>query len=43
MYGARVQLLFTDMDSLMYHVQTDNIYKDISQDVEFMFDTSNYP
>jgi len=27
----------------MYHVQTDYFYKVISQDVESMFDTSNYP
>ena len=26
-----VELLFTDTDSLMYHIQTDDFYKDISQ------------
>jgi len=41
-YGTNVQFLFTDTDSLMYHIQTSDFYKDISQDVESMFDTSNY-
>lgn len=41
-YGTNAQLLFTDTNSLMYHIQTNDFYKDISQDVESMFDTSNY-
>jgi len=42
-YGNKAQLLFTDTDSLMYHVQTKDFYKDIAPDVENKFDTSNYP
>ena len=42
-YNNLAQLLFTDTDSLMYHIQTDDFYKDISKDVETMFDTSDYP
>ena len=37
------KLLFTDTDSLAYEIKTDDFYKDISLDVEKMFDTSNYP
>ena len=31
-----------DTDSLIIHVTTDDIYKDIAKDVETKFDTSNY-
>ena len=41
---ARKQnFLFTDTDSLMYEIETDDFYKDISPDVRDKFDTSNYP
>ena len=42
-YGENAELLFTDTDSLMYEIRTGDFYKDISPDVEKMFDTSNYP
>jgi len=42
-YGNEAQLLFTDTDSLMYHITTEDFYKDISNDVDEKFDTSNYP
>ena len=42
-YGDKAKLLFTDTDSLMYGIQTEDFYKDISEDVEDKFDTSNYP
>ena len=42
-YGDKAKLLFTDTDSLMYEIQTEDFYKDISEDVEDKFDTSNYP
>ena len=42
-YGENAKLLFTDTDSLMYEIKTQDFYKDISKDVEKMFDTSNYP
>ena len=41
--GDRTKLLFTDTDSLMYAIQTDDFYKDIASDVLEKFDTSNYP
>ena len=42
-YGAKAQLLFTDTDSLMYQIETEDFYKDIKEDVETKFDTSDYP
>jgi len=42
-YGDKARLLFTDTDSLMYAIQTDDFYDDIKADVEEKFDTSNYP
>ena len=39
----RTSLLFTDTDSLMYCVETEDIYKDMIPDVEERFDTSKYP
>ena len=31
-----------DTDGFIVHVKTDNIYKDIAEDVETRFDTSNF-
>ena len=42
-YGDKAKLLFTDTDSLMYEIQTEDFYKDISVDVKDRFDTSDYP
>ena len=42
-YRDKAKLLFTDTDSLMYEIQTEDFYKDISVDVKHRFDTSNYP
>jgi len=42
-YGNKTQLLFTDTDSLMYHIHTEDLYKDIAPNVKSKFDTSNYP
>ena len=42
-YGDKAELLLTDTDSLMYEIQTEDFYKDISVDVKYRFDTSNYP
>ena len=42
-YGDKAELLMTDTDSLVYHIQTDDFYKDINKDVKKWFDTSNYP
>ena len=42
-YGEKAKLLFTDTDSLMYEIKTEDFYKDISGDVKDRFDTSDYP
>ena len=42
-YGDKAKLLFTDTDSLMYEIQTEDFYKDINGDVKDRFDTSYYP
>ena len=42
-YRNKAELLFTDTDSLMYQISTDDFYKDINPDVRDKFDTSDYP
>ena len=42
-YGDKAKLLFSDTDSLMYEIQTEDFYKYISGDVKNKFDTSDYP
>ena len=42
-YGekARMCYIYTDISFIVY-IKTDDIYKDIAEDVETRFDTSNY-
>ena len=42
-YNNKAELLFTDTDSLMYLIQTEDFYLDINKDVKKKFVTSNYP
>ena len=42
-YGEKAKLLFSDTDSLMYEIETEDFYKDISGNVKDRFDTSDYP
>ena len=42
-YNNKAELLFTDTDSLMYLIQTDDFYHDINKDIKKKFDTSGYP
>ena len=37
-----MQLCYMDTVSFIVHVKTDDIYKDIAEDVEKRFDTSNF-
>ena len=41
-YGDMVKLCYTDTDSLVMTIKTKDFYKDIAQDVQERFDTSNY-
>ena len=41
-YGEIVKLCYMDTGSFIVYVKTDDIYKDIAEDVETRFDTSNY-
>ena len=42
-YGEKAKLLFTDTDSLMYSIKTEDFYEDIKNDVDSKFDMSDYP
>jgi len=41
-YGDRAKLLFTDTDSLTYHIETENLYADMQLDFKKFFDTSHF-
>ena len=41
-YGENAELLFTDTDSLMYEITTEDFYRDIRSDVHKKFDNSNF-
>ena len=41
-YCENAKFCYVDADSFMLYIKTDNIYKDIAEDVETRFDTSNY-
>ena len=41
-YGDRLKLCYMDIDSFVYHINTDDVYKDAAKDVEKRFDTSGY-
>ena len=42
MYGDKIRLCYTDTDSFIMHIKTDDFCKDITNDVDKWFDTSNY-
>ena len=41
-YGDRAKLCYMDTDSFIIHIITEDFYKDIANEVEKWFDTSNY-
>ena len=41
-YGHRAKLCYTDTDSFIIYIKTENFFEDISNDVEKWFDMSNY-
>ena len=41
-YGDKAKLCYTDTDSFIIHIITEDFFEDISNDVEKWSDTSNY-
>ena len=41
-YDEKTKLCYMDTDNFFEHIKTGDIYKDIAEDVETKFDTSNY-
>ena len=41
-YSNRLKLCYMDMDSIVYHIKTEDFYADIVDDVPARFDTSGY-
>ena len=41
-YGDNVKLCYVDTDSFIMRIKTEDFYKDVADDVEKRFDTSNY-
>ena len=41
-YSEKVKLCYMDTDSFIVYIKTDDTYKDIVEDIETRFDTSNY-
>ena len=41
-YGDKAKLCYTDTDSFIINIKTEDFFEDISNDVEKWFDTSNY-
>ena len=41
-HGDNVKLCYTDTDSFIIDIKTEDFYEDIANDVEKRFDTSNY-
>ena len=41
-YGKKAKLRYMDMDSFIMHIETEDFYKDIANDVEKWSGTSNY-
>ena len=39
----KVQVLYSDTDSLILEIETDDFFADTAEDVEKWFDTSKYP
>ena len=40
--NEKAKLFYMDTDSFIVYIKTDDIYKDIAEDVETRFDTSKY-
>ena len=42
-FGDRINLLLTDTDSFVFHIQSENVLQEIKPDIQTHFDTSNFP
>ncbi|XP_025191577.1 LOW QUALITY PROTEIN: uncharacterized protein LOC112591859 [Melanaphis sacchari] len=44
-YGDKIELMYTDTDSLIYYIHTDDFYEDLAKNVNLLdrMDTSNLP
>ena len=42
-FGERINLLYTDTDSLMYEIESEDVYKELGMKALGYFDFSNYP
>ncbi|XP_020299342.1 uncharacterized protein LOC109863489, partial [Pseudomyrmex gracilis] len=42
LYGYDCKILYTDTDSLIYHIKCEDVYEDMKRDIA-RFDTSDYP
>ena len=40
-YGEKSKLFYMDKDNFIVYIKTEDIYKDIAEDVETRIDTSN--
>ena len=41
-YQGKAKLCYTDIDIFVIHIKTEDFYKEIANNVEKWFDTSNY-
>ena len=41
-YGDKCKLLYTDTDSLLQEIETEDVYKDMAEERD-LYDTSDYP
>ena len=41
-FGENIDLLYTDTDSLLLEIKTENVYKDMGKNIE-EYDTSDFP
>ena len=41
-YGDRCEVLYTDTDSLLLNIQTEDVYQDMAQNIDW-YDTSDFP
>ena len=41
-YGDRAKICYTDTDSFVIYIITEDFFEDIADDVKIMFDTSNF-